>query len=216
VKGKFPAVVTFVLALSFLLLLMVFRSLLLPLKAILMNLLSIGAAYGLVTLVFQEGYGERLLDFTSTGTIQVDLIVLTFAVLFGLSMDYEVFLLSRVKEEWERTGDTNRAVALGLERTARTITSAAAIMVAIFAAFMFTSLPEVKQIGFALAVAIFIDATLIRVVLVPATMRLLGDWNWWLPAWLDRILPKISLSKSEAGASMAGPEPARPPVPASD
>jgi RND superfamily putative drug exporter len=196
VKGKFPAVVTFVLALSFLLLLMVFRSLLLPLKAILMNLLSIGAAYGLVTLVFQEGYGERLLDFTSTGTIQVDLIVLTFAVLFGLSMDYEVFLLSRVKEAWERDGNTSEAVAFGLEHTARTITSAAAIMVAVFTAFAFTSMIEVQQIGFALAVAILVDATLVRVLLVPATMRLLGDWNWWLPRWLDRILPNIPLSES--------------------
>ncbi|MFW6074202.1 MAG: MMPL family transporter, partial [Chloroflexota bacterium] len=195
VLTKFPFVLLFVLSLSFLLLMTIFRSLLLPLKAILMNLLSVGAAYGLLVIVFQEGLGEALFGFESTGHIQVDLPLFTFAIVFGLSMDYEVFLLSRVKEHWERTGTTYDAVAYGLEHTARTITSAAAIMVVVFSAFAFTSLLEVQQIGFALAVAILIDATLIRILLVPATMRLLGEWNWWLPAWLDRILPQVPLSE---------------------
>jgi len=205
VVNKVPYVMGFVLGLSFLLLMMIFRSLMLPLKAIIMNLLSVGAAYGLLVVTFQRGWGEGIFGFESNGIIQVDLPLLTFAVLFGLSMDYEVFLLSRVKEEWERTGDTNEAVAYGLEHTARTITSAAAIMVVVFTAFAFTSQMVVKQMGFALAVAILIDATLIRVLLVPATMRLMGDWNWWLPAWLDRVLPHIPLS--EAGPE---PEPAAP------
>ncbi|MEZ4520230.1 MAG: MMPL family transporter [Thermomicrobiales bacterium] len=196
VLAKFPYVIGFVLGLSFLLLMMIFRSLLLPLKAIIMNLLSVGAAYGLLVLVFQEGWGEGIFGFDSTGIIQVDLPLFTFAILFGLSMDYEVFLLSRVKEEWEKTGDTNEAVAYGLEHTARTITSAAAIMVAVFTAFAFTSLLEVQQIGFALAVAILVDASLIRILLVPATMRLMGHWNWWLPGWLDRRLPQIPLSET--------------------
>ena len=196
VTFKLPLVFGFVLGLSFLLLLLIFRSLLIPVKAIIMNLLSVGAAYGLLVLVFQEGWGESIFGFESTGTIQVDLPLFTFALLFGLSMDYEVFLLSRVKEEWERTGDTNESVAYGLEHTARTITSAAAIMVVVFTAFAFTSMVQVQQIGFALAVAILIDATLIRILLVPATMRLMGQWNWWLPSWLDRRLPEIPLSES--------------------
>lgn len=195
VIDKFPLVLLFVLSLSFILLMMIFRSLLLPLKAILMNLLSVGAAYGLLVLVFQEGWGESIFDFESTGHIAVDLPLMTFAILFGLSMDYEVFLLSRVKERWEQRGNTEGAVAHGLEHTARTITSAAAIMVAVFTAFAFTSLLEVQQIGFALAVAILVDATLIRILLVPATMRLLGEWNWWLPTWLDRWLPRMPLSE---------------------
>lgn len=196
VTSKFPLVIAFVLTLSFLLLLLIFRSLLIPLKAIIMNLLSVGAAYGLLVLVFQEGWGERVFGFESTGLIQVDLPLFTFALLFGLSMDYEVFLLSRIKERWEKTGDTNEAVAYGLEHTARTITSAAAIMVTVFTAFAFTSLLEVQQIGFALAAAILVDATLIRILLVPATMRLMGRWNWWLPSWLDRRLPRMPLSET--------------------
>ena len=196
VTTKLPLVFGFVLGLSFILLMLIFRSLLIPLKAIIMNLLSVGASYGLLVLVFQEGWGESIFGFESTGTIQVDLPLFTFALLFGLSMDYEVFLLSRIKEEWEKTGDTNEAVAYGLEHTARTITSAAAIMVAVFTAFAFTSMVEVQQIGFALAAAILVDATLIRILLVPATMRLMGRWNWWLPAWLERRLPEMPLSES--------------------
>ncbi|CAN5691353.1 MMPL family transporter [soil metagenome] len=196
VTNKLPLVFGFVLGFSFILLMLIFRSLLIPLKAIIMNMLSVGAAYGLLVLVFQDGWGESIFGFESTGMIQVDLPLFTFALLFGLSMDYEVFLLSRVKEEWEKTGNTSEAVAYGLEHTARTITSAAAIMVVVFTAFAFTSMIEVQQIGFALAAAILIDATLIRILLVPATMRLMGRWNWWLSGWLDRRLPRIPLSET--------------------
>jgi putative drug exporter of the RND superfamily len=199
-QTKLPLVGGLVILLSFLFLALVFRSLILPLKAILMNGMSIGAAYGLLVVVFQEGYGQRIFDFTATGTTQVYLPLLSFAVLFGLSMDYEVFLLGRIKEEWERTGDNRLAVGRGLERTAGVITSAAAIMVVVFAAFTFARLREVKELGFSLAAAVLIDATLVRLILVPAAMQLLGHWNWWFPAWLDRIVPRIDLAEG-------GPEP---------
>ncbi len=196
-ERKLPVVVGLVVGLSFLLLAMVFRSLVLPAKAIVMNGLAIAAAYGLLVVVFQEGAGAHLFDFTPTGSIQVYLPLLTFAVLFGLSMDYEVFLLSRIKEEWERTGDNRTAVGRGLQQTAGVITSAAAIMVAVFAAFVLARLTEVKALGFSLAAAVLIDATIVRIVLVPAAMQLLGHWNWWFPAWLDRIVPRINLSEGE-------------------
>ncbi|HEY7124170.1 MAG TPA: MMPL family transporter [Ktedonobacterales bacterium] len=192
---KLPLVLGLVLGLSFLFLTLIFRSLFLPLKAILMNLLSVGAAYGLLVLVFQNGLGERLFHFTSPGYLQVYLPLFTFALLFGLSMDYEVFLIGRMKEEWERVGSNEQAVARGLQHTARAITSAAAIMVAVFASFAFTRVLETQEIGFALATAIFIDATLIRVILVPAAMRLMGHWNWWFPRALDRVVPRINLAE---------------------
>ncbi len=210
---KLPFVGGLVVALSFVLLALVFRSLILPLKAIAMNVLSIGAAYGLLVLVFQEGVGERIFDFTASGTTQVYLPLLTFAVLFGLSMDYEVFLLGRIKEEWEQTGDNRAAVARGLQRTGGIITSAAAVMVAVFAAFTFARLTEIKELGFSLAVAVLIDATVVRVVLVPSTMHLLGRWNWWFPPWLDKVVPRIDLDEGKAGASRATisiERPARP------
>jgi RND superfamily putative drug exporter len=194
-RQKLPVVAGSIVVVSFLLLMMVFRSLVLPLKAILMNVLGITAAYGLLVIVFQDGAGSRLLHFTPTGTIQVYLPLLTFAVLFGISMDYEVFLLGRIKEEWDRTGNNHDAVVMGVQRTASVITAAAAIMVAVFTAFTLAKLMEVKELGFSLAAAVFIDATLIRIVLVPAAMQLLGDRNWWLPAWLDRLLPRINLSE---------------------
>lgn len=195
---KLAPVVGLVLLLSFLLLTMVFRSLFLPLKAIVMNLMSVGAAYGLLVLVFQEGVGARLFHFNSPGYLQVYLPLFTFALLFGLSMDYEVFLIGRMREEWERGGDNTRAVSRGLQHTARAITSAAAIMVAVFAAFAFTRVVETQEIGFALAAAILVDATIIRVVLVPAAMRLIGHWNWWLPRALERVLPRIALGEGAA------------------
>ena len=191
---KLPVVVGLVVALSFVLLALVFRSIAIPIKAILMNVLGITAAYGLLVVVFQEGAGARLFDFPVTGTTQVYLPLLTFAVLFGLSMDYEVFLLGRIKEEWEKTGDNQTAVERGLQRTGAVITAAAAIMVSVFAAFTFARLTEVKTLGFSLAAAVLIDATLIRIILVPAAMQLLGRWNWWFPAWLDRRLPRFDLS----------------------
>jgi len=203
--GKLPVVAGLVVALSFLLLMVVFRSLLLPLKAILLNGLSLAAAYGLVVVVFQRPPDAGILYFLPTGQTQVYLPLLTFAVLFGLSMDYEVFLLGRIKEEWERTASDEAAVGRGLARTARVITSAAAIMVAVFVAFTFTRLSEVQQLGFSLAVAVFLDATLVRLVLVPAFMGLAGRWNWWFPAWLDRVVPRIELGEGPAGAAPPAP-----------
>ena len=186
-------VVAFVLVLSFLLLMLFFRSLLLPLKAIVMNAASVLAAYGLLVFVFQDGHFQEMLGFTSTGHIEVFIPLFLFSILFGLSMDYEVFLLARIREEYLRTGDNTEAVGWGLEHTGRIITSAAAIMVTVFGAFAFASLVPIKAMGFGLAVAVFLDATLIRIILVPAAMRLMGKWNWWLPKWLDRILPNVSL-----------------------
>ncbi|MFD4769404.1 MMPL family transporter [Streptomyces niveus] len=193
-----PLVLALVLGLSFILLLLAFRSLLLPLSAIVMNLVSVGAAFGLLTLVFQEGHGASLLDFTSGGFIQAYLPLLTFLILFGLSMDDEVFLISRMKEEWGHSRDNTRAVTEGVAHTAKVITAAATIMMVIFAAFMITKVVEVKQMGFALAVAVLVVATLIRVVLVPALMRLLGSSNWWLPGRLDRVLPRMELTEGSA------------------
>jgi putative drug exporter of the RND superfamily len=194
---KLPVVVGLVVVLSFVLLALVFRSIAIPIKAILMNVLGITAAYGLLVVVFQEGAGARLFDFHVTGTTQVYLPLLTFAVLFGLSMDYEVFLLGRVREEWVKTGDNRMAVERGLQRTGAVITAAAAIMVSIFAAFTFARLTEVKTLGFSLAAAVLIDATLIRIILVPAAMQLLGRWNWWFPSWLDRRLPRFDLAEGD-------------------
>jgi len=182
-----------VLALSFLLLMTVFRSIFVPLKAVIVNLLSIGAAYGLLVLVFQEGYAGGFLGVGRPGPIESFLPMMMFAILFGLSMDYEVFLLSRIKEEYDLSGDNATAVADGLSHTARVITAAAAIMVCVFGSFVFADGRIIKEFGFGLAVAVFIDATVVRMILVPATMELLGDLNWWIPRWLDRILPNIHI-----------------------
>ncbi|HEY1457308.1 MAG TPA: MMPL family transporter [Solirubrobacteraceae bacterium] len=180
-RAKFPLVVGLVLGLSLLLLTYVFSSLVLPIKAALMNALATGATIGLVVLVFQNGHGETLLGFSSPGFIQVYLPLSVFALLFGLSMDYEVFLIGRMRETWLRTHDNRLAVASGLEHTARPISAAAAIMVAVFASFLSANVLEIKQFGFALATAVALDATLIRLILVPALMRLLADANWWMP-----------------------------------
>jgi RND superfamily putative drug exporter len=185
-----PKVIALTLALSFLLLAWMFRSVLIPLKALICNLLSVGAAYGLLVLVFQNGHGEDLLGFTSPGYLQSWMPLTLFVFIFGLSMDYEVFLVSRMREEWLRTGDNAEAVAQGLGRSGGVVSSAAGIMVAVFAAFMVTAtVPEIKQFAFGLGAAVLIDATVVRGVLVPAAMRLAGRWNWWLPARLDRVLP---------------------------
>ncbi|HLS76471.1 MAG TPA: MMPL family transporter [Nocardia sp.] len=181
IAARFPWVITLVLTVSLVFLIVAFRSVLLAVKAIVLNLLATGAALGVTVAVFQYGLGERLLGFTSTGFVQVYLPMLVFAVLFGLSMDYEVFLIRRIRESWDRTHDNGLAVAEGLRHTARPITAAAAIMVAVFAGFVTADVLELKQIGFALAFAIALDAVIVRLVLVPAFMRLLGDWNWWLP-----------------------------------
>jgi RND superfamily putative drug exporter len=212
-QHKLPVVIALVVTLSFVLLALVFRSIVLPIKAIVMNALGIAAAYGLLVVIFQEGAGASLFHFRPTGATQVYLPLLTFAVLFGISMDYEVFLLGRIKEEWERTGDNRLAVEHGLERTGAVITSAAAIMVTVFFAFTFARLTEVKELGFSLAVAVLIDATLIRIILVPAAMQLFGHWNWWFPARLDRILPRIDLAEGNRGSVSPGSELATSPNP---
>ena len=186
-----------VLGLSFLLLMMVFRSVLVPLKAVIMNLLSIGGAYGIVVAMFQWGWGIGLLG-TGSGPIEPFLPMMLFAIVFGLSMDYEVFLLSRVKEEYDRTGDAVNSVADGLAATARVITAAAAIMVVVFSGFILEDNRIIKMFGLGLAAAVFLDATLVRMLLVPATMELLGERNWWLPRWLDRVLPRINVEGNAA------------------
>ncbi|MGW7081417.1 MMPL family transporter [Streptomyces sp. NPDC054866] len=187
---RLPVIVAAVLAMSFLLLMLVFRSILVPLKAVLLNLLSIGAAYGIMVAVFQWGWGGALIGLEATVPIVSFIPAFLFAILFGLSMDYEVFLLSRVREEYLRTGDNGTAIVEGVSGTARIITSAALIMVAVFLSFAVAEDPSTKMFGLGLATAIFIDATVVRMVLVPATMTLLGRTNWWLPKWLDRMLPR--------------------------
>lgn len=189
---RLPIFFLAVLSLSFLLLMMVFRSVLVPLKAVIMNLLSIGGAYGLVVAVFQWGWGVELLG-TGSGPIEPFLPMMLFAIVFGLSMDYEVFLLSRVKEEYDKTGDAATSVADGLAATARVITAAAAIMVVVFGSFVLEDQRVIKMFGLGLASAVFLDATLVRMLLVPATMELLGEKNWWLPKWLDKILPTLNV-----------------------
>jgi RND superfamily putative drug exporter len=191
IEARLPWVIGGVLALSYLLLMVALRSIILPLKAIVMNLMSVGAAYGVVVALFQWGWGAELFGFRPEGFIQAFVPLFLFSVLFGLSMDYEVFLMTRMREEWERTGSNEQAVTSGLERTGRTVTSAALIMVVVFAAFTGSRLLAFKAMGFGLAAAVLIDATVVRVVAVPATMRLLGRLNWWLPRWLDRILPHL-------------------------
>jgi putative drug exporter of the RND superfamily len=181
-----------VLLLSFVLLLGVFRSVLVPIKAVAMNLLSIGAAYGIVVALFQWGWLATLTG-VQPAPIEPWAPMMLFAIVFGLSMDYEVFLLSRVREEWRRTGDSRTSVADGLAATAKVITAAAAIMVVVFGSFMFENDRVLKLMGVGLATAILLDATIVRMLLVPATMELLGDRNWWLPRWLDRRLPNIDV-----------------------
>ncbi len=189
--ARLPIFMGAVLILSFLLLMVVFRSLLVPLKAVIMNLLSIGAAYGVVVAVFQWGWGASLIGVGREAPVEAWAPVFIFAIVFGLSMDYEVFLLSRIREEYDRTGDNATAVADGLALTARVITAAALIMFFVFGSFVLGPEVALKLMGLGLAVAVLIDATIVRMVLVPATMELLGDWNWWLPKWLDRILPRV-------------------------
>ncbi|HEY7397331.1 MAG TPA: MMPL family transporter [Gaiellaceae bacterium] len=189
-KSHAPMVFAFVLALCFVLLLVTFRSIVIPIKAVLLNLLSVGAAYGLLVLVFQHTWAEGLLGFHSNGAIASWLPLFMFVILFGLSMDYHVFILSRIKELVDGGMSTDEAVATGIKRTASTVTSAALVMVAVFAIFMSLQEIDIKQMGFGLAAAILIDATVVRAVLLPSVMKLLGDWNWYLPRsleWLPRF-----------------------------
>jgi RND superfamily putative drug exporter len=176
----------------------VFRSVLVPLKAVIMNLLSIGAAYGIIVAVFQWGWLGSLIGSNKPGPIEPFIPMMMFAVVFGLSMDYEVFLLSRIREEYDRTHHNALAVADGLAATARVITAAALIMVTVFASFATSPTLQLKLFGVGMSAAVFIDATLVRMVLVPATMELLGDRNWWLPNWLDRVVPRIHVDAEPA------------------
>ncbi|HYG96445.1 MAG TPA: MMPL family transporter [Solirubrobacterales bacterium] len=210
VSGSMWKIVLFVLALSFLVLMVMLRSLILPLKAVLMNLLSIGAAFGVLVAIFQWGWFDSLLGFESQGALDTINIPLIFAIVFGLSMDYEVFLMSRIRERYMLHGDNDRAVAEGLSSSARTISSAALIMSAVFAVFVLTGVPSIKELGLGSAIAIALDATLVRLILVPAAMKLMGSWNWWFPSWLDRLIPDFSFEGSPAEAQPEPePEPAK-------
>jgi RND superfamily putative drug exporter len=200
-----------VLAVSFLLLLAVFRSIFVPLKAVVVNLLSIGASYGLLVLIFQKGVGASLIGVGKEGPIESFVPMMMFAIIFGLSMDYEVFLLSRIKEEYDRHRRNDVAVADGLSHTARVITAAAAIMVCVFGSFILGDNRIIKEFGFGLAIAVLIDATVVRMILVPATMELLGDANWWFPKWLERFVPNIHI-EGEPDAPVVG-TPERPDEP---
>jgi RND superfamily putative drug exporter len=206
IADRLPWFIGAVLVLSFLLLMVVFRSLLVPLKAVIMNLLSVGAAYGILVAVFQWGWGDSLLGVGREGPIEAWIPIMLFAVIFGLSMDYEVFLLSRIREEYDRTHDNGTAVANGLAVTARVITAAAAIMFCVFISFVLGDDRGLKMFGFGLAMAVLLDATVVRLVLVPATMELLGDRNWWLPRWLDRILPVVHVEAEPEVVAGTAPE----------
>jgi RND superfamily putative drug exporter len=185
--SAFPWLILAVLVLSYLLLLRAFRSVVLPAKAVVMNVLSVSATYGVLTLVFEHGWGDSL-GLQSSPQIEAWIPIFLFAILFGLSMDYEVFLLSRMREEWDLTHDNEHAVAYGLEHTGRIITAAAIVMIAAFSGFTFGSFVGLQEFGIGLSAAILLDATVVRAVLVPAVMKLLGDWNWYLPARLRRLL----------------------------
>src|SRR5215217_967604 len=190
----FPKAIALVVAATYLVLLVLFRSVLLPLKAVLMNGLSILASYGALVWVFQEGHLSRYLGFTGLGFVEASLPVIMFCVLFGLSMDYEVFLLSRIREEWERTGNNTQAIAMGMQRSGRIITSAA-LLVVVAGSFVTADVVLIKAVGFGIALAVLLDATVVRALLVPSTMRLLGGWNWWLPSPLHRLLPVRPLAE---------------------
>src|SRR3954454_22611119 len=190
--SRLPYMLLAILLLSFVLLMLVFRSVLVPLKAVIMNLLSIGAAYGVIVAIFQNGWFKDAIGIGKEGPIEAWVPMMLFAIVFGLSMDYEGFLLSRIKEEYDETGDNATAVAHGLAKTARLITAAAAIMICVFGSFALSDQRVLKLVGLGLATAVFIDATLVRLVLVPATMELLGDRNWWLPKWLT-FLPRLDV-----------------------
>jgi uncharacterized membrane protein YdfJ with MMPL/SSD domain len=207
-NSRLPLIFAFVFGLAFLLLLVTFRSIVIPIKAILLNLLSVGAAYGILVLVFQKGNGESLLGFTSNGGVANWLPLFLFVVLFGLSMDYHVFILSRVKELYDRGMSTDEAVRRGISTTAGTVTSAALVMVGVFSVFVTLAFIDFKQLGLGLAAAVLIDATVIRGVLLPASMKVLGDWNWYLPSWLE-WLPRVGGERDAAPPV----EPRDPPAP---
>jgi RND superfamily putative drug exporter len=192
-----PPAIAFVVLATYVVLFLLLGSVLLPLKAVVVNFLSISASYGALVWIFQEGHLSGLLDFTP-GPINTTTPIIMFCILFGLSMDYEVMLLSRIKEEYERTGDNVSSVALGIERTGRLITGAALIMVAVFGAFALSSVTVIKSLGFAMALAVLVDATIVRGILVPAFMRVMGAVNWWAPRWVQRAVARVGLYEGAA------------------
>jgi len=210
---KLPLFIAAIIGLGFLLLLLAFRSLLVPATAALMNLLAAGAAFGVVIAIFQFGWGLRILNLGQSGPVESFLPVLMLSVLFGLSMDYEVFLVSRIREEWAATGDNRQAVITGQATTGRVIIAAATIMICVFSAFILTGQQVIGEFGLGLAAAVLLDAFLLRTLLVPALMHLSGRANWWLPSWLDHILPHLSIEPSIHAPAQAGP-PASHVVPA--
>jgi RND superfamily putative drug exporter len=210
IGDKLPLMIAVVVLLSLIVLLLAFRSVVIPLKAAVMNLLSVGAAYGVVTAVFQEGWGAGVVGLPHSIPIVSYAPLLMFAILFGLSMDYEVFLVSQMQEHYRESGDAKEAVVDGLAATGRVITSAALVMVCVFTSFVLNGDPTVKEFGVGLAFAIAVDATVVRLLLVPAVMELLGERSWWLPHWLDRVLPRISIEGQgffDEGAAVKQPEP---------
>jgi RND superfamily putative drug exporter len=214
IEDRLPRLIAAVILLSFLLLMVVFRSVVVPLKAAVLNLLGIGASYGVMVAIFQWGWAADLVGLESTVPVVSFIPLFMFAILFGLSMDYEVFLLSRIREEYVATGDNTHAVVHGIASTGRVVTSAALIMVAVFLGFVTADDPFTKMFGLGLATAIAIDATVIRMVLVPALMKLLGDLNWWLPRWLDRLLPAMDATTPPTpDPEQVEPESGREPVP---
>jgi uncharacterized membrane protein YdfJ with MMPL/SSD domain len=211
-RSSVPWVFAFVLAFAFVLLLLSFRSLVIAAKAILLNLLSVAAAYGALVAVFQYGWGKNLLGFDYTGGVMVFMPITLFVILFGLSMDYHVFIISRIREAHDRGMSTEDAVSYGIRTTAGVVTSAAMVMVFVFAIFLTFPIVMLKQFGLGLAVAVLIDATIVRTVLLPATMKLLGDWNWYLPSWLE-WMPHLSGETMPPDSKPGDDVPMTPPVP---
>jgi len=201
--GLAPIALLMIAAGTFVLLFLMTGSVLIPIKAIVLNVLSLGATFGAMVWVFQEGNGAGLLDFTATGTLDTTMPILMFCIAFGLSMDYEVFLLSRIKEEHDRTGDTTQAVAIGLQKTGRIMTAAAGVLAVTFIAFSTSQVTFIKLFGVGLTIAIVMDATLVRGVLVPALMRLAGEANWWAPPFLRRVHRRFGLSEGPAPTAPA-------------
>ena len=204
-------VILAVIAIAFILLMASFRSVVIPTKAAVLNILSIGASYGVIVAIFQWGWGASLIGLHTTLPIPAYVPMLVFCIVFGLSMDYEVFLLSRIHEVWLGTRDARRAVAIGIGATAKVITTAAAIMVVVFTSFVLNTDPTVKMLSVSMAFAVLIDASLVRMVLVPSVMTLLGAHAWWMPRWLDRVIPQLRIEGSAAAAESGGraaPQPA--------
>ena len=191
ISHLFPYALAWIIGLTYLILLLLLRSLFLPFKAILMNILSLSATYGVLVFIFQEGHLHQLLNFNPQGILDVSLLVIIFCALFGFSMDYEVFLLTRIQESYKKCRNNDQSIIYGIEHSSRIITSAAIIVIVTCGSFMVAEVLMVKEFGLGIAVAIFVDAFIVRSIFVPATMALVKEWNWYLPKWLDRVLPKI-------------------------